>query len=59
MVRVFEEKEAAWVRERGGTPVVFAEAAVDGFLAWYERSREELDARLGRRTGHQPTAPTG
>jgi len=35
LVRVFEAAEEAWVRERGGIPISYAEAGADDFLAWY------------------------
>jgi Kef-type K+ transport system membrane component KefB len=38
IVRVFEDEDADWVRSLGGTPVLYSEAAAEGFLAWFERS---------------------
>lgn len=35
MVRVFEESDAEWVRQLGGTPVVYSEAAADRMMDWY------------------------
>ena len=46
LVRVFEEADARWVRQMGGAPVLYPEAAADALLEWYEEVREELDARL-------------
>lgn len=40
LVRVFDEDEAAWVRERGGRPVVTSELGARQLLAWYERQGE-------------------
>ena len=34
LVRVFEEDDARWVRDRGGVPIPFSEAAADTVLAW-------------------------
>lgn len=39
LVRVFDEADAAWVRELGGTPIVYSRAAADGFFAWFDRFR--------------------
>ena len=45
LVRVFDLEDARWVRELGGTPVVYSEAAAEGLLRWYERERDRLRAR--------------
>ncbi|HEX6070709.1 MAG TPA: cation:proton antiporter [Longimicrobiaceae bacterium] len=37
LVRVFEEDDAAWMREMGGTPVLYSEAAAEAMLEWYDR----------------------
>jgi CPA2 family monovalent cation:H+ antiporter-2 len=37
LVRVFEEDDAAWMREMGGTPVLYSEAAAEAMLDWYDR----------------------
>ncbi len=37
IVRVFEEEDAAWIRELGGTPVLYSEAAAEGLMSWIER----------------------
>lgn len=37
IVRVFEEEDAAWIRELGGTPVLYSEAAAQGVVKWFER----------------------
>jgi len=36
LVRVFEDDDADWVRARGGTPVLYSEAAANHLLAWIE-----------------------
>lgn len=38
LVRTFEEWEAEWVRERGGTPIPYAEATAEDFLLWYDEA---------------------
>jgi Kef-type K+ transport system membrane component KefB len=38
LVRVFENEDAEWVRRRGGTPVVYSEAAAEEFMRWFVRS---------------------
>jgi CPA2 family monovalent cation:H+ antiporter-2 len=35
LVRVFEDREADWVRARGGTPVQASHAAADAFMTWF------------------------
>lgn len=37
LVRVFEDEDAAWVRELGGTPILYSEAAAERMLDWYEK----------------------
>lgn len=44
LVPVFDEMEAAWVRERGGRPVVTSELGARRLLAWYEQTREPAPA---------------
>lgn len=50
LVRVFDDADAAWVRERDGTPVLYSEATAKGLLEWFEESRETLEASLRRRS---------
>lgn len=35
LVRAFEEDEADWIRQRGGTALSFAEATADHFMQWF------------------------
>jgi len=35
LVRVFEEEDAAEIRDAGGTPVLYSEAAADRMLEWF------------------------
>lgn len=37
IVRVFDEADAGWIREAGGTPVLYSEAAAERFFIWYDR----------------------
>jgi Kef-type K+ transport system membrane component KefB len=37
LVRVFDERDARWVRELGGKPVLYAEAAAEGMLRWFDQ----------------------
>jgi Kef-type K+ transport system membrane component KefB len=37
LVRVFEESDAAWIREMGGTPILASHAAADEMLKWFDR----------------------
>jgi Kef-type K+ transport system membrane component KefB len=39
LVRTFSEEEAQWVREHGGTPILYSEAAAADFLSWFEGRR--------------------
>jgi CPA2 family monovalent cation:H+ antiporter-2 len=39
LVRTFSEEEAEWVRSRGGTPILYSEAAASDFLSWFEAQR--------------------
>ena len=40
IVRVFEERDAAWIRGLGGIPVLYSEAAAEGLLNWLDTSPE-------------------
>lgn len=51
IVRVFEEEDADWIRELGGTPVLYSEAAAEGLMAWID---EHLD---GGGTETRPLVP--
>lgn len=37
LIRVFDDEDAAWVSERGGTPILYSAAAADEFVEWYDR----------------------
>jgi Kef-type K+ transport system membrane component KefB len=37
LVRVFEDVDADWVRELGGTPIIYSEAAAEDFIRWFDR----------------------
>jgi CPA2 family monovalent cation:H+ antiporter-2 len=49
LVRVFDLEDARWVRELGGIPVVYSEAAAEGLLRWYNRERERLHEQRASR----------
>ena len=36
IVRVFEDEDAEWIREMGGTPVLYSRSAGDGLLKWVD-----------------------
>lgn len=36
LVRVFDEHDAAWIRELGGTPVLASHAAADEMMKWFD-----------------------
>jgi Kef-type K+ transport system membrane component KefB len=42
LVRVFSDEEAEDVRSAGATPVLYAEAAAEHFLRWYEETGSRL-----------------
>lgn len=46
LVRAFSDEDAEWVRERGGTAVLYADAAAEGFLEWFDRGGWEADDEL-------------
>lgn len=48
LVRVFEDYEAEWVEAQGGTPVRFADAATDAFMAWFEQHGADTPAAAER-----------
>lgn len=50
LVRVFEEEEARWIRERGGEPVLYSEATAEGLIEWFLEQREELDRDAAARS---------
>ncbi|HEX6588766.1 MAG TPA: cation:proton antiporter [Longimicrobiales bacterium] len=57
LVRVFDERDAHWVREHGGTPVVYSLASADNLMEWYEDQADDLVERLEARVGEPAPAP--
>jgi CPA2 family monovalent cation:H+ antiporter-2 len=51
LVRVFDAGEADWVREHGGEPVLYSDAAAAGLLEWFQSERARLSARLSEPEG--------
>lgn len=41
LIRVFEEEEARWVRDRGGEPLLYAEAAAEELFRWFQRESSQ------------------
>jgi len=37
LVRVFDEQDAEWIRELGGTPVLASHAAADEMMKWFDK----------------------
>lgn len=35
LVRVFDNEDAAWVEEHGGTPILYSKAAAEDFMSWF------------------------
>jgi hypothetical protein len=50
-VRVFDGATADRIREWGGIPIVYADAAADDFVRWFERFSSNLTS--------SPPTPTG
>lgn len=46
LVRAFNDEDAAWVDARGGTPVLYSDAAAHGFLEWFDRGGWQEDDDL-------------
>ena len=61
LVRVFDEADAAWVRERGGVPMLYSLASADNLIEWFDDQAEELNERLAARlhSGTVSADPTG
>lgn len=57
LVRVFEEEDAAWVRSRGGEPVLYSEATADGLMEWFTEERDELERSLAARSSAPGPGP--
>ena len=36
LVRVFDQEDADWISDRGGTPVLYSEATADSLMEWFE-----------------------
>lgn len=49
LVRVFEEDEAAWVRLRGGVPILSSEVTARSLMEWYAEAVPGLERRLVER----------
>jgi CPA2 family monovalent cation:H+ antiporter-2 len=45
IVRGFSEEDADWIRRRGGTPILYSEAATVDFLSWYEEQGGGAEGR--------------
>lgn len=39
IVRVFDEHDARWIEALGGTPIIYAHAAAEGMLRWFDGRR--------------------
>jgi len=44
LVRTFNEADGAWIRARGGIPILFSDAAAEDFLEWLDEESETLTA---------------
>lgn len=43
LVRVFEESDAAWIKQLGGTPIVASHAAAAEMMKWFDREFGSAD----------------
>lgn len=59
LVRVFDRGDADWVRERGGTPILYSEATAEGLLQWYREQADALEERLRSRESRGVAAAGG
>jgi len=50
LVRVFEDEEARWVRDRGGEPILYSDATAEGLIEWFLDHRGELDRNAATRS---------
>ena len=57
LVRVFDEADAAWVREHGGVPMLYSLASADNLIEWFDDQIDELNERLAARVGPGDDAP--
>lgn len=60
LVRVFDDADAHWVAERGGTAVLCTEASASALMEWMDREAAELATRLrerGLRVSSETAAP--
>lgn len=51
LVRAFDEGDAAWIRDLGGTPVLSSLRAAESLLEWYGAHDGELRRKLAGRLG--------
>jgi Kef-type K+ transport system membrane component KefB len=59
LVRVFDEVDATWVKNRGGIPVIYTQASADALIEWLDESDAELTARAtARGIAQRSGAPT-
>ena len=47
LVRVFDEEDARWIREQGGTAVLYSMATAEALMEWYSEARVELASGAG------------
>ena len=54
LVRVFDAADAEWIRERGGTPMLYSVACADALMEWFDEASDDLTARLDARMEASP-----
>lgn len=54
VVRGFNEEDAAWIRSRGGKPILYSEAAALDFLDWFDSGGTEGARTAANATGQEP-----
>lgn len=59
LVRVFDEQDAVWIRDLGGTPVLSSLRAAESLLEWYGARGEELSRQVAERLARTDRGPKG
>jgi hypothetical protein len=59
LVRVFEESDAKWITELGGTPVMASHAAAAEMMKWFDREFSPSRACRGARSGRRRRGSAG
>ncbi|MEX1182454.1 MAG: NAD-binding protein, partial [Gemmatimonadota bacterium] len=58
LIRVFDEVDAEWIRELGGTPVLASHAAADVTMQWFEEVFRRAEAGTDPAAAARRSDPT-